>query len=132
MVERTEDPDVSSDEQTHRGEGMGLACSLTEGEREQRRTWVAETLFPHLTSVSADDAALELVFDRSDAALAAVSQFVRDEAACCPFVAYRLLVPAGGGPIQVRITGTGVEAIAEAGFRSLVADHAPPGVTFPE
>lgn len=108
MAEQSTEPtDASTDDQP-------VACSLTAGEARDRLDWVEETLVPDMLDITVADDHLTWTFERTDDAIAGVTELTAREARCCAFatievtippaepISFRMDVPDGAGPALAR------------------------------
>lgn len=94
-----------------------VACTLNEAEKERRRDWVEETLVGAIRSAEEREDGYEFVFEGSDAALEAVSAFVRREATCCSFARFQITVPQGFEEVRLLFAGPeGTKELLETGL----------------
>lgn len=92
-----------------------VACTLTERELAQRRSGLLAELRRHREEIRwlADGAAFR--YSSATAVVDLLTEFVRLESRCCPFLRFRLTVEPAGGPVWLELTGgPGVREFLEA------------------
>lgn len=84
---------------------LPVACTLTERELGQRRAGLLAELRRHRQEVRwlPDGAAFR--YSPDPVVLASLSEFVRLESQCCPFLRFQLTVEPAGGPLWLELTG---------------------------
>jgi RimJ/RimL family protein N-acetyltransferase len=95
-----------------------IACTLTERELAERRAGLLAELGRHREEVHwlADGAAFR--YPSTGAVLELITEFVRLESRCCPFLRFRLTVEPAGGPVWLELTGApGTREFLEAQVR---------------
>jgi hypothetical protein len=114
MPDHTPDDDSYSDVDRSPG---AVTCTLTDEEIDDRMTWAAEEVLPHVADVAELPAGYAFTFDRSRDALSAVGEFVSREADCCTDLRFELVVPPHRPEFQLRITGPdGTKELARQGL----------------
>jgi len=115
---------MSPDDSAPEGSGTdGIACTLTETEREERRETIRTGLFPHLRDLEVAPERVAMRFD--DDGLERVTEYLRLEHACCSFLAFDLHVTPGEAPIELAMTGEGLETAFEEGLEPMVEAYDP-------
>lgn len=82
------------------GDLLGITCTLTGEEADQRLGWVEENLIPHLDAVEERDDGYTFVFNRTPEAYAAVVEIAWKESQCCAWATFEVELPPGDGPIK--------------------------------
>ena len=82
-----------------------IVCTLTERELAERRTGLLAELRGHREEIRwlADGAAFR--YRPTAPVLDLITEFVRLESRCCPFLRFRLTVEPAGGPVWLELTG---------------------------
>ncbi len=82
-----------------------IACTLTERELAERRSGLLAELRRHREDIRwlADGAAFR--YSPAVAVVDLLTEFVRLESRCCPFLRFRLTVEPAGGPVWLELTG---------------------------
>lgn len=102
--------------------GLAVACSLTDAALRERRDAVQRDLFSGQTESAADGDGYRFRFPSDDVWLGRIVAFVLAERQCCPFLTFRIDVPAGGSGIDLRMSGPpGSVAFIEQTFLGQVA-----------
>ena len=92
-----------------------IACTLTERELAERRAGLLAELRQHRQEVRwlPDGAAFR--YSSAATVVDLLTEFVRLESRCCPFLRFRLTVEPAGGPLWLELTGgPDVRAFLEA------------------
>jgi hypothetical protein len=82
-----------------------IACTLSERELTERRAGLLAELRRHREEIRwlADGAAVR--YSSAAAVVDLLTEFVRLESRCCPFLRFRLTVEPAGGPVWLELTG---------------------------
>jgi ribosomal-protein-alanine N-acetyltransferase len=82
-----------------------IACTLTERELAERRAGLVSELGRHRAEIRwlPDDAAFQ--YPSTAAVVDLLTEFVRVESRCCPFLRFRLTIEPAGGPVWLELTG---------------------------
>ena len=97
---------------------LPIACTLSGVDRQERGEKLARILARAEESRRLDEG-LALRFPGGDPVLEELSELIRLERQCCPFLTFRLTVGPGGGPIWLELSGpsgTGAFLDAELGM----------------
>lgn len=84
---------------------LPVVCTLTEPELRERREGALAAMRGRVEEVEEIPGGYALTFPASDEALREVFEVVRLERACCAFLRFALVVPPGGGPFRLELTG---------------------------
>lgn len=82
-----------------------LACMLTPGELSQRREKIIHALFAHATGTRELSEGFEFVFSGEETLISSLTEFIKFERNCCPFLRFELIFEPGQGPMLLRILG---------------------------
>ena len=94
-----------------------VACSLSAATQRERGEAIRTGLLGKASGVRELDAGFEIRFERSDGLIGEVAAFIAFESGCCAFADFALEVPAGQGPISLRVTGPdGTKEVFRAAF----------------
>ena len=85
--------------------GLAVACSLTDAAFRERRDAVQHDLFSGKTGSAIDGDGYRFHFPPDDVWLDRITAFVLAERQCCPFLTFRVDVPADGSGIELRMSG---------------------------
>ena len=97
---------------------LPVVCTLSEGERQKRRTQVLDRVFARVQETRALDDGYSLRFAADEALLAELMELIQLERQCCAFLRFRLTVEPGGGPVWLELTGPeGTKAFLESQIR---------------
>jgi hypothetical protein len=82
-----------------------IACTLTERDLRERRRGLLAELRRHREDIRwlADGAAFR--YSSTAAVVDLLTEFVRLESRCCPFLRFRLTVEPAAGPVWLELTG---------------------------
>jgi hypothetical protein len=96
---------------------LRIACSLLETKRQERRTQVPDRVSARVQEVRPLTDGYALRFPADDAALTELMHLIQLERQCCGFLAFRLTVEPGGGPVWLELTGPeGTKSFLESAF----------------
>jgi hypothetical protein len=84
---------------------LPVACSLTEVELRERRGVLLEKAGRAVLELKELPDGYAYRFPETDEWLDELTQIIRLERRCCPFLGFRLLVEPGGGPVWLELTG---------------------------
>ncbi len=84
---------------------LPVACTLTEPEREARRTGVLAEVRRNRQEARWLPDGVALRFPASGEQLATLATFIQLERRCCGFLRFRLTVEPGGGPAWLELPG---------------------------
>jgi hypothetical protein len=84
---------------------LNVVCTLTEEELRERRRNVLDSIRSQVIAVTRSASGYGYSFDPSSEVLAALGRLVDLERKCCPFLSFKIVVPAGGAPIQLEVSG---------------------------
>ena len=101
---------------------QAIICDLTVFDAATRRQMAAKVpdLFRAAQRVQELPEGYAFTFPASSGTFMAIATFVEHERQCCPFFDFTMVVPAGGGPLQLRMTGgEGVKAFMQATWQDL-------------
>jgi hypothetical protein len=98
---------------------LPVSCTLSERDLAERRAGLLTDLRRYRQGArwSPDGVALRFPFGPS--VMAALTEFIRLESQCCPFLRFQLTVEPGGGPVWLELSGP-------AGTRDFLADELEP------
>jgi hypothetical protein len=84
---------------------LPIACTLTEAELRQRRHDIMDAFRRmDVTATELPDGYAFTLIATSDR-LKQITQLVDMERQCCPFLTFKIVVEAGGGPMRLEVTG---------------------------
>ena len=86
---------------------LPIACSLTEPELRGRRSAVLQKVGRAVLEVVELADGYAYRFPSDDEWLGELVNLVRLERKCCPFLAFKISVEPGGGPVWLELTGPG-------------------------
>ena len=96
---------------------LPIACSLTDAAFRARRETVQRDLFAGRRSSDPTGDGYRFRFPPDDGWLERIAVFVLAERQCCPFLTFRIVVPAGGDGIDLELSGpAGTQAFIEQTF----------------
>lgn len=84
---------------------LPVACSLTDAAFRARRDAVQQDLFSGRTSSAPESGGYRFRFPPDDVWLGRITEFVLAERRCCPFLTFRVVVPADGSGIDLHLSG---------------------------
>ena len=84
---------------------VAVACSLTDAAFRERRDTIQRDLFSGQTGSAVEGDGYWLRFPPDDVWLGRIAGFVLAERQCCPFLTFRIEVPAGGSGIDLHLSG---------------------------
>jgi hypothetical protein len=84
---------------------LPIACTLLEGERQERRAQVLDRVFARVVESRPLDDGYALRFTAGGVVLADLMQLIQLEHECCAFLRFRLTVEPGNGPVWLELTG---------------------------
>ena len=87
------------------GSQLAVACSLTDADFRARRDALQRDLFTGQRSSALDEDGYRFRFPPDDVWLGRLTAFVLAERQCCPFLTFRITVPAGGAGIDLHLSG---------------------------
>ncbi len=101
---------------------LAVACSLTDAAFRERRDVVQRALFSGQTGSAVEGDGYRFRFPPDDVWLSRITEFVLAERQCCPFLTFRIEVPAGATGIDLRLSGPpGSAAFIEQTFLARTA-----------
>ena len=92
--------------------GVPIACTLDAAARRDRAVAWRALVASSVTSVEADEAAVRLVLDPSDAALTTAVVLAQAEKACCPFFEISLALQADRRTLVLAVPDGAQELLA--------------------
>jgi hypothetical protein len=95
---------------------LPIACTLTEAELRQRRQTVKDAFRNMRVNVTELQDGYAYSFGATSEALLQIARLVDMERKCCPFLTFKIVVEAGGGPMRLEVTG-----LMEA--KAVIADY---------
>jgi hypothetical protein len=100
---------------------LPIACALSETELGERRGGLLTELRRHRQEARWSSDGVTLRFPSGPGVIAILTEFIRLETQCCPFLRFRLTVEPGGGPVWLELNGP-------SGTRDVLAGELePPG-----
>ncbi len=84
---------------------LPVACSLTEPELQERRSAVLQKVGRAVLETVEVENGYAYRFPSDDEWLGELINLVRLERRCCPFLAFKISVEAGGGAVWLELTG---------------------------
>ncbi|HEU4597839.1 MAG TPA: hypothetical protein VFS10_22115 [Pyrinomonadaceae bacterium] len=84
---------------------LPVACSLTEVELRERRGLLLERAGRAILESEELPDGFAYRFPEGDEWLGELAEVIRLERLCCPFLAFKLVVSPGGGPVWLELTG---------------------------
>ncbi|MEZ0612368.1 hypothetical protein ACAW74_27915 [Fibrella sp. WM1] len=90
--------------ETNLKQKIALACKLTDRDQIKRMNELHQTLFKKVARTVEHPNSYELVFNQSDdATLADLTEFIRFERQCCPWLVFHLTCQPEQGPISLEM-----------------------------
>ena len=97
-------------------ETPAVACLLDESEREQRQAAAEAEFVPRIEAVTEHEDGYAFTLTGDQETVAVVGDWLRKEAACCPFATYELTVEPDLAAVELRVSGPeGTKALYEEG-----------------
>ncbi|MGH7334091.1 MAG: hypothetical protein ACREKS_15375 [Candidatus Rokuibacteriota bacterium] len=84
---------------------LPAACTLSERELAERRAGVLTDLRRHRQEARWSSDGVALRFPPGPSTIACLTEFIRLESQCCPFLRFQLTVEPGGGPVWLELSG---------------------------
>lgn len=84
---------------------LPVACTLSDRELAERRGGLLSDLRRHRQETRWLSDGVALRFPPGPSVLACLTEFIRLESQCCPFLRFQLTVEPGGGPLWLELTG---------------------------
>ncbi|HEX7183092.1 MAG TPA: hypothetical protein VF756_14715 [Thermoanaerobaculia bacterium] len=84
---------------------LPVACSLSDPELKEREAGTLRRVRERIEEVRELEAGYALRFAAEDGALEDLFEVIRLERKCCPFLRFGLVVPPGGEPVWLELTG---------------------------
>lgn len=84
---------------------LPIACNLSESALAERRSGLLAELRGHRQEVRWLPNGAAFRYLATPDVLTAITEFVRLESQCCPFLRFQLTVEPGGGPLWLELTG---------------------------
>lgn len=86
---------------------LPVACTLTEPALRERRNTVLQKVVPSVLETKELEDGFAYRFPADDDWLVDLSEFIRFERRCCPFLSFRLSVEPDSGPLWLELRGPG-------------------------
>nr|WP_295926697.1 hypothetical protein [uncultured Dyadobacter sp.] len=83
---------------------IALACKLTDKEQIKRMNELHQTLFKKVSQVVEHPNSYELIFEHANnPVISNISEFIRFERQCCPWLIFRLTFQPDEGPVSLEM-----------------------------
>lgn len=84
---------------------LPIACRLTEPALKERRKTVLQKVGQSVLETKETEDGFDYRFPADDEWLASLSELIRFERRCCPFLRFRLTVEPDDGPVWLELSG---------------------------
>src|SRR5689334_15460897 len=84
---------------------LSIACTLKEAQLRERRQAIMDAFRTMRVNVAELPDGYTYIFEPTSQALLQIAQIVDTERKCCPFLTFKIMVEAGGGPMRLEVTG---------------------------
>jgi hypothetical protein len=84
---------------------LPVACRLTEPALQERRNTVFEKVRPSVQEIRELEDGFAYRFPAEDDWLVSLTEFIRFERRCCPFLSFRMIVEPDDGPLWLELRG---------------------------